>query len=77
MPPKVCDRCRTKRAALKRPKTAESVCKECFFHAFETEVHETIVGARMFEKGERVAIAASGGKGGTGTPVFSLFRWDL
>ena len=33
--------------------------------AFESEVHETIVSARLFNRGEKVAIAASGGKDST------------
>lgn len=30
---------------------------------FETEVHNTIVEAKLFKPGDRVAIGASGGKG--------------
>jgi cytoplasmic tRNA 2-thiolation protein 1 len=43
----------------------ETVCRECFFEAFEREVHETIVSNRLFKPGEKVAIAASGGKDST------------
>ena len=39
--------------------------QECFFAQFELEVHETIVGNSLFRRGERVAIAASGGKDST------------
>ena len=39
------------------------VCKDCFYELFETEVHETIIKDKMFQKGQRVAIGASGGKG--------------
>ncbi|GLI71628.1 hypothetical protein VaNZ11_016900, partial [Volvox africanus] len=52
-------------AMLKRPKTQEQVCRECFFTLFEEEVHETIVQTKLFKPGERVAIAASGGKDST------------
>lgn len=90
-----------RRALLRRPKTLQPVCKECFFEVFETEIHFTILGygageiakaarrgtgevvpggaeageskvgrgkeiasdARLFRRGERVAIGASGGKG--------------
>ncbi|CAA9994520.1 unnamed protein product [Nesidiocoris tenuis] len=52
-------------AILKRPKTGDSLCKECFFCAFETEVHHTITEGRLFKKGMTVAIAASGGKDST------------
>jgi hypothetical protein len=40
------------------------LCQQCFFVAFENEIHKTIVDNRLFKPGERVAIAASGGKGG-------------
>ncbi|BGP26937.1 cytosolic thiouridylase subunit Ctu1, partial [Rhodotorula toruloides] len=33
-----------RRALIRRPKTGQAVCKECFFRVFETEVHHTIVG---------------------------------
>lgn len=49
---------------MKRPKTGQQVCKDCFFEVFETEVHNTILeGEGIFKRGERVAIGASGGKG--------------
>jgi cytoplasmic tRNA 2-thiolation protein 1 len=49
------------KAILKRPKTGDALCKECFFNAFELEIHETIVRSNLFQRGEKVAIAASGG----------------
>ncbi|KAG0150313.1 hypothetical protein CROQUDRAFT_652505 [Cronartium quercuum f. sp. fusiforme G11] len=103
-----------RRAIIKRPKTAQAVCRECFYLIFETEIHNTILGlglqeteraisniekaasgskfnttscggrtineqgsgchskpvktepvTGMFRRGERVAIAASGGKDST------------
>ncbi|KAJ2357860.1 cytosolic thiouridylase subunit Ctu1, partial [Coemansia sp. RSA 2611] len=45
--------------------TAQSICKECFFHVFETEVHNTIVDSNLFKPGDRVGIGASGGKDST------------
>jgi len=54
-----------KKAILKRPKTGDALCKECFFFAFETEIHFTIVKAGIFNKGDYVAIGASGGKDST------------
>ena len=36
------------------------LCRECFYAAFELEVHETIVRHNLFKPGERVALAASG-----------------
>ena len=50
---------------MKRPKTGAVVCKECFFEAFETEVHHTITSNDLFHHGETVAIGASGGKDST------------
>lgn len=53
------------RAILKRPKTGQSVCRACFFKVFETEIHNTITNTGLFRRGERVGIAASGGKDST------------
>jgi hypothetical protein len=66
-----CNLCQSVRAILKRPKTGQQLCKECFFHVFETEIHNTIVDNKLFNKGDRVAIGASGGKGMLA--CFSLF----
>ncbi|XP_065174330.1 cytoplasmic tRNA 2-thiolation protein 1 [Atheta coriaria] len=52
-------------AILKRPKTGDTLCKECFFQAFENEIHFTITRSNMFTPGSTVAIAASGGKDST------------
>ena len=60
-----CDVCSTKRAILKRPKTGSSCCQNCFFKKFEDEIHNTIVSNNLFERGEKVAIGASGGKDST------------
>jgi cytoplasmic tRNA 2-thiolation protein 1 len=48
---------------LKRPKTGQQICRDCFFYVFETEVHNTIIQTKLFKPGDRVAIGASGGKG--------------
>lgn len=61
----LCEYCHLVSAVLKRPKTSEKICKSCFFHAFENEVHETIIENELFKKGEKIAIAASGGKDST------------
>ena len=53
------------RAVLKRPKTGDALCKNCFYWAFETEIHFTITKAKLFKKGDYVAIGASGGKDST------------
>ncbi|XP_023952531.2 cytoplasmic tRNA 2-thiolation protein 1 [Bicyclus anynana] len=52
-------------ASLKRPKTGDALCKECFFWAFETEIHFTITRGELFNRGDSVAVAASGGKDST------------
>lgn len=41
------------------------LCRECFFEAFENEVHFTITKAQLFKPNSTVAIAASGGKDST------------
>lgn len=54
-----------KGAILKRPKTGHALCKECFFYAFESEIHNTIIQGKLFKPGDKVAIGASGGKDST------------
>lgn len=61
--PVKCTRCEANRAILKRPKTGDAMCKECFFYVFEEEIHKTITDARLFKAGEKIGIGASGGKG--------------
>lgn len=63
--PKQCATCGVAAASLKRPRTGQMICRECFFAAFEGEVHNTIVTRRLFTAGERVAVGASGGKDST------------
>ncbi|KAK0548529.1 cytosolic thiouridylase subunit Ctu1 [Tilletia horrida] len=62
---RLCARCGTARAVLKRPKTGDKICQSCFYYIFEEEVHNTIVSNNLFDRGERVAIGASGGKDST------------
>ena len=45
--------------------SAPQVCRECFYAAFEDEVHRVITASGMFRAGERVAVGASGGKDST------------
>ena len=65
MPPTICVHCQSSRALVIRPKNREKLCQICFFEAFETEIHNTIVGNKLFCRGERIAIGASGGKDST------------
>ena len=62
---KTCGLCSERRAVLRRPKTGEQICKECFYAVFENEIHDTISSSGMFKPGQRVAIGASGGKDST------------
>lgn len=61
----LCELCHGRKAVVKRPKNLQKVCKECFYSVFETEIHNTIVSSKLFQKGDRVAIGASGGKDST------------
>lgn len=65
MPPTPCEICQAGRAILVRPKNHQKICKPCFLHIFETEIHETITRSDLFHRGERIAIGASGGKDST------------
>ncbi|KAI9789237.1 MAG: nucleotidyltransferase [Peltula sp. TS41687] len=60
-----CTQCDVSRAVIMRPKNQTKLCKACFLRAFEAEIHSTIVTHRLFTRGERIAIGASGGKDST------------
>uniref|UniRef100_A0A8B9MJL1 Cytosolic thiouridylase subunit 1 n=1 Tax=Accipiter nisus TaxID=211598 RepID=A0A8B9MJL1_9AVES len=75
MPPPRCLRCPLP-AALRRPRTAEPLCRRCFTLAFEDEAHRALTAPNRddadgearppFPKsGETLAVAASGGKDST------------
>jgi len=53
------------RALILRPKNHSKLCKTCFITVFETEIHHTITSNSLFQRGEKVAIGASGGKDST------------
>lgn len=61
----LCEICHCRKAIIKRPKNLQKICKECFFYVFETEIHNTIVNNKLFYRGEKVAVGASGGKDST------------
>ncbi|GKT98138.1 hypothetical protein FLAG1_04680 [Fusarium langsethiae] len=65
MAPTPCFRCKNNRAVVKRPKNHHKLCRDCFIQVFEDEVHHTITSSKLFFRGERVAIGASGGKDST------------
>ncbi|PWA96327.1 cytoplasmic tRNA 2-thiolation protein 1 [Artemisia annua] len=62
---KMCCICNQRRPALKRPKTLQQICRECFYEVFEEEIHRVIIDNNLFKRGERIAIGASGGKDST------------
>ncbi|GAA5963962.1 hypothetical protein JCM8115_000849, partial [Rhodotorula mucilaginosa] len=51
------------RAILRRPKTLQPVCKDCFFLVFETEIHHTIMG---YGQAEQLPDKASRARNGAG-----------
>lgn len=61
----LCELCHCRKAVMRRPKNLEKLCKKCFIHVFETEIHRTIIREKLFHRGEKVAIGASGGKDST------------
>ncbi|KAF2674477.1 adenine nucleotide alpha hydrolases-like protein [Microthyrium microscopicum] len=63
--PTLCVQCSKDRAVIVRPKNHQKLCKKCFITTFETEIHFTITSNNLFQRGERVAIGASGGKDST------------
>ena len=65
MAPRTCGLCQRARAVVLRPKDLSRICRDCFLNAFENEVHETITKYNLFQRGEKVAIGASGGKDST------------
>jgi len=62
--PVTCTQC-SNNAVLKRPKNGHKLCRQCFYMSFEEEIHETIITNKLFNRGDTVAIGASGGKDST------------
>lgn len=60
-----CLTCNERKPSIKRPKTGKPICVECFIDCFEKEIDYTIRTNELFQRGERVCIAASGGKDST------------
>lgn len=66
MAPTLCFNCKTARALIIRPKNRHKLCRPCFFRVFEDETHEAITSNALFpNRGEKIAIGASGGKDST------------
>lgn len=59
-PCQLCPPVAPNRAILRRPKTLQPVCKDCFFLVFETEIHHTIMGYGQAEQASEVTGRAKG-----------------
>jgi cytoplasmic tRNA 2-thiolation protein 1 len=62
---RLCAHCNLERAKIQRAKTHARLCIACFVAVFELETHQTIVANKLFHRGQKVAIGASGGKDST------------
>lgn len=60
-----CGTCKEAKGIIKRPSTGNPSCLECFYVAFESQIHKTISQEGLFRRGEKIAIGASGGKDST------------
>jgi cytoplasmic tRNA 2-thiolation protein 1 len=58
-----CSNCGKPKFAVKRMWNNAPMCKECFLFQFEEEIHQAIVDHQVFQPGEIIAVAVSGGKG--------------
>lgn len=47
---KYCETCKEKKAFIVRPKTGKLICQECFYTAFEEEIHYTIISNNLFKR---------------------------
>lgn len=61
----LCTQCNTNTAAILRPPNLDPLCPDCFITTFESNIHHTITTHNLFTKGEKVAVAVSGGKDST------------
>ena len=53
------------RGIIKLPSTGLPSCLPCFYSAFESRIHQTIIQEHLFKPHDKVAIGASGGKDST------------
>ncbi|KAK2756206.1 nucleotidyltransferase [Arachnomyces sp. PD_36] len=66
MAPTPCFNCKSARAVTIRPKNRHKLCRSCFLRVFEDEIHHAITSSALFpNRGEKIAIGASGGKDST------------
>lgn len=64
-----CNRCRGP-AVIEVRRHNAAYCKDCFIHVFHEQVKRAIKQQRMFDDGDRILVAVSGGKD-------SLALWDV
>ncbi|MHA1372014.1 MAG: hypothetical protein ACTSWN_04205 [Promethearchaeota archaeon] len=57
-----CDRCKKSRAVVYREHSGLKLCRNCFIKEVETKVRKTISRFKMLDRGDRIALAVSGGK---------------
>lgn len=60
-----CEKCQKERVAARRSRGGIAMCKACFCDDLEDEVHSLIVRERLIVRGDRIALAVSGGKDST------------
>ncbi|XP_024623985.1 cytoplasmic tRNA 2-thiolation protein 1 [Neophocaena asiaeorientalis asiaeorientalis] len=66
MPAPQCASCHKARAALRRPRSGQALCTNCFCAAFEAEVLHTVVAGRLLPPGAVVAVELVKDKTGLG-----------
>lgn len=57
-----CTKCGNPHVIIKKEESGQSLCKKCFIKSIEKKVAKTIKKEKLFEKGDKVLIALSGGK---------------
>lgn len=63
--PKICSYCNIATAKILRSKNRKPACLQCFYEVFENEIHIAVQKNKVFKRGDKVAIGASGGKDST------------
>lgn len=59
---KICTKCGATPVIIKRKASGETLCSECFIESVSSKVLKGIRKNRLVEKGDKVAVALSGGK---------------
>jgi uncharacterized protein (TIGR00269 family) len=58
----LCSKCSSGRPVFRREYSGEQLCKACFIESVERKVRRTAVKYSMFDRGDTIAVALSGGK---------------